>query len=67
MKKSKSLKKLSLKKLTISKLTSANKIQGGSGICGPKSERPYICPPEETCHITACRSCSPVSDQVNGC
>lgn len=61
MKKSTSLKKLSLKKLTISRLTNLDMIEGGSGICGTKSDPVEDCK-FITCLYSNCRSCT---DQAN--
>ncbi|SNS06886.1 hypothetical protein SAMN06265376_106151 [Dokdonia pacifica] len=61
MKKSTSLKKLSLKKLTISRLTNADRIQGGSGICGgtnSKSDPVEDCPLTCNAFLSGCRSCN---------
>lgn len=67
MKKSTSLKKLSLKKLTISRLTTSDAIQGGSGICGTKSDPVEHCP-SKTVFQTNCKLCpGTITDQVNGC
>lgn len=48
--------------MTISKLTNSDKVQGGSGICGPFSKPVAAC---VTRDFTNCRSCA--SDQANGC